>query len=346
MKANVPYSEPSLWPKSQGFPFAAFSASRYKGGNPPYPGFNREFEAGMTTLTDILKALPGATLHGTAAQEILELKRLDEADSKATSLIWCSDKNIGGFGALKAGTVICSMLAHSQSSNQRLNYIVVENPRLAFQTIAATFFQEAEPEPQIAASAHIHPSVKIGKAVSIGHNVVIDKDCVIGDHSSVGPNTVLHRRTIVADHVKVGANTTIGGVGFGYERDEAGKPLLIPHLGNVAIGAYAEIGNNTAIDRAVLGSTVIEEHVKIDNLVHVGHGAKIKRGAFLIANSMIGGSTVVGAGTWVAPSAALINGITIGEKATIGMGAVVIRAVPDHATVVGNPGKEIQKTKA
>jgi UDP-3-O-[3-hydroxymyristoyl] glucosamine N-acyltransferase len=143
--------------------------------------------------------------------------------------------------------------------------------------------------------------------------------------------------------VKVGCNCTIGGTGFGYEKDENGEFQLIPHLGNVVLEDYVEIGNNTCIDRAVLGSTILEENVKVDNLVHIAHGVKVMRNSVVIANAMVAGSVVIGENSWISPSVSILNQKKVGNNALVGLGAVVIKDVEDNDIIVGNPGKSIKK---
>ena len=132
-------------------------------------------------------------------------------------------------------------------------------------------------------------------------------------------------------------------MGFGYELNEQGVYERIKHTGNVVIGDYVEIGSNTCIDKAVLGSTYIEDHCKIDNLVHIAHGVRIGRNSVIIANSMIAGSTVIGENVWVAPSASVLNKLKIADNAFVGMGAVIIRDVEQGDVVAGNPGKVLKK---
>jgi UDP-3-O-[3-hydroxymyristoyl] glucosamine N-acyltransferase len=156
---------------------------------------------------------------------------------------------------------------------------------------------------------------------------------------------VLKYGTKIHDNAKIGANCTIGGVGFGYELDEEKKYVLLPHLGNVVLKSFVEIGNNTCIDRAVMGSTILEENVKVDNLVHIAHGVVIGKNSLIIANSMIAGSTKIGENVWVAPSVSILNKKTISDNSYIGMGAVVIKDVKENETIVGNPGKALVKSE-
>lgn len=140
-----------------------------------------------------------------------------------------------------------------------------------------------------------------------------------------------------------GKNCVIGGPGFGYEFEEDGTPFRIPHLGNVVIGENVELGSNVCIDRAVVGSTVICDNVKIDNLVHIAHNAKIGRNTLIVAGAVIGGSVEIGENCFIGMNASIKQKVKIGNRVTIGAGAVVLKDVPDGETWVGNPAKKLEK---
>ena len=146
--------------------------------------------------------------------------------------------------------------------------------------------------------------------------------------------------TIIGNNVTIGCNNTIGGIGFGYEKDEFGEYKLIKHIGNVVINDGVEIGNNTCIDRGVIGSTIIGENCKIDNLVHIAHGVNIGKNSLIIANSMIAGSVTIGENVWVAPSTSIINGISIGNNSMTGIGALIIKEIKDSELHIGSPAKK------
>ena len=112
-----------------------------------------------------------------------------------------------------------------------------------------------------------------------------------------------------------------------------------PHVGGVQIGDTVEIGANTCIDKGTLGDTVIGDGSKIDNLVHIAHNVKVGRSCAIIAHCMVGGSTVIGDYSWVAPSSCLRDQLVIGRHATIGLGSVVTKAVADGDTVYGVPAR-------
>lgn len=139
--------------------------------------------------------------------------------------------------------------------------------------------------------------------------------------------------------VKIGKNTVIGADGFGYVRQDDGTLLKMPHAGNVIIEENVEIGSNTCIDRAVVGSTIIGAGTKIDNLVHIAHGVKIGKNCLIVAGAVIGGSTEIGDNCFIGINASIKNKVKIGNNVTVGMGAVVLKDVPDGVTVVGNPAR-------
>lgn len=133
----------------------------------------------------------------------------------------------------------------------------------------------------------------------------------------------------------IGQHCAIGNDGFGYVREEDGSLLKMPHAGNVVICANVEIGSNVCIDRAVVGSTIIGEGTKIDNLVHIAHGAKIGKNCLIVAGSVIGGSCEIGDNCFIGINSSIKNKVKIGNNVTIGMGAIVLKDVPDGMTVVG-----------
>ena len=217
--------------------------------------------------------------------------------------------------------------------------IAVADPRREFARIIAEYFAPDQPV-GVALTAVISPTAKIGTGCYIGPGAVIGDAVIIGDHCTIGANAVIDFATI-GDHTTIGPNTTIGHFGFGYVREDDGTPLRIPHSGGVQIGSYVDIGANTCIDRGTLTDTIICDHVKIDNLVMIPHNVAIGEAALITGGTILCGSTRIGARAWLSPNASVLEGVTIGADSTVGMGAVVLRDVPDGVTVVGNPAKPI-----
>jgi UDP-3-O-[3-hydroxymyristoyl] glucosamine N-acyltransferase len=193
----------------------------------------------------------------------------------------------------------------------------------------------------ISATAYIGSNVTLGEDLYIGHHVVIEDDCVIGNRSRIDHNTVIRSKTVIGNDVVIGCNTSIGSDGFGYEKNEDSIQELIPHIGNVYIEDYVEIGDNVTIDKAVLGSTIIGSHSKVDNQTYIAHGVRIGKNCLLIGGSVVSGSAVISDDVWISPNATLINKVHVGEKAMIGIGAVVLKNVDSETVVAGNPARPI-----
>lgn len=292
-------------------------------------------------VKDLLTKITYNQVKGNIEIDVSKVISFDQNNTDGSSLMWVNEKNSFGISSLAAGVVICPENFNGEF-NGELTLIYSQHPRRTFNEALKILYRK-EIANQISPSALIHDSVDLKSDVDIGHHVIIEDGCVIGSNVNIGHNTVLHANTVIGNDVSIGANCTVGGVGFGYEKDEDDKYEQIVHIGNVVIHDNVEIGNNTCIDRAVLGSTVIERNVKIDNLVHIAHGVHIHENALIIANSMIAGSVSIGKNSWISPSASILNKTKIGNNTTVGMGAVVLKPTDPNEVVVGNPAKSINK---
>ena len=212
--------------------------------------------------------------------------------------------------------------------------VVVENPRLAFARVVSALFPRTMPE-GVHPTAVISGDASIGDDVSIGAHVYIGA-ARIGDGSEIHSGVCIYDGVSIGRRVRVFANAVIGADGFGFERDEAGTPIKFPQLGGVVVEDDVEIGAGTCVDRGALSDTVIQRDVKIDNMVHIAHNVIVGNGAIIAANAVVAGSTVLGPRVWVGPSACISNGLSIGADASVTLGSVVTRDVPEGARVTGN----------
>lgn len=294
----------------------------------------------MPKVKDLLEKIPHTRFAGNDQTEVNQLVPLEQSNTREDVLMWVNEKNTGLLANIHRGVIICP--DSYSPTNTTCSYIFSANPRQTFQKVLELFFSRKRVA-QISKQAAIHTSVKIGTDVFVGDFVVIEEGCSIGNAVSIDHNTVIKAGTIIHNRVTIGSNCTIGGVGFGYEKNTEGQYELIQHIGNVILKEGVDIGNNTCIDRAVLGSTILHENVKVDNLVHIAHGVTVGKNSLIIANTMIGGSTHIGENVWVAPSTSILNKKNIASDAVIGMGAVVLKDVNEGQTIIGNPGKPLTK---
>ncbi|MEZ4800863.1 MAG: UDP-3-O-(3-hydroxymyristoyl)glucosamine N-acyltransferase [Flavobacteriales bacterium] len=295
-------------------------------------------------IADILHLLGQPQLIGKSDTFVNKLVELNGENDDPHALFWCSKKNEFKLKNVATGVIIVAADCDLTNVNQECIFILVDKPRHAFKMILEAYFLPKKKEPSISPKASIDPSVVLGSDATVGHFTVIEEKCIIGDNVTIGNNTVILANTIIENGVSIGSNCTIGGVGFGYEKNEEGNFELIPHIGNVHLCENVEIGNNTCIDRAVLGSTKLERNVKVDNLVHIAHGVHIGANSLIIANSLVAGSCKIGKNVWVAPNAVIKNGVHVGDDAVIGLAAVVLKNVNKGEVIIGNPGKPLIKS--
>ncbi|MFP2770636.1 UDP-3-O-(3-hydroxymyristoyl)glucosamine N-acyltransferase [Oceanisphaera sp. KMM 10153] len=234
------------------------------------------------------------------------------------------------------GAVVITPMQPNYDKADSNGFIIAENSRLAF-IKALTFLGNEIGFSTWDAPAEIDPSAKIGQ------NVVIENGCVIGANSIIEHNVVLHVGTRIGKNSRIRSCSSIGGDGFGFERLDDGTPLRFPHLGGVLIGDAVEIGALNSIARGTLSDTIIRDHVKTDNLVHIAHNCFIDDGTLVAACAELSGGVRLGKRVWIGPNVAMMQKITVGDDALIGLGAVVTKNVPKSTVVAGNPAKKIRE---
>lgn len=217
----------------------------------------------------------------------------------------------------------------------------VDNPKLIFARLIREAFSP-KTRHGVSPRATVNSGSSLGEEVSVGPGTVIE--CAsLGPRTVVGANCMIGDGVIIGADCRIGPNTSIGVEGFGYVRDESGRAVRLEHFGGVRIGNSVEIGANVSIARGFLEDTVIEDGVKIDNLVHIAHNVHIGRDALVIASSSISGSVTIGPRAWIAPNSTILQHLTIGADAVVGLGAVVVRDIPERAQVMGLPAREMPK---
>ena len=188
----------------------------------------------------------------------------------------------------------------------------------------------------IAAGVVIGSKVKIGKGSVLEANCVIRENAVIGENCHLFPNVTIYHECILENNVILHSGVRIGADGFGYLLYE-GKQVKVPQVGNVIIRDDVEIGANSCVDRATLGSTVIGKGSKIDNLVQVGHNCIIGEQSILCAQVGLAGNTRVGDRAYLAGQVGTANQITIGDEAMVGAQSGVSGDVKAGTKVFGYP---------
>ncbi|MBU0925407.1 UDP-3-O-(3-hydroxymyristoyl)glucosamine N-acyltransferase [bacterium] len=190
-------------------------------------------------------------------------------------------------------------------------------------------------KPLIGGGTKVMPNVYIGKDSVIGSDCTIMAGAFIGDNVKIGNNTIIYpnvsvyRDCIIGNDCILHAGTVIGSDGFGFANTKDGKYIKIYQNGNVNIGNDVEIGANSTIDRAVFKSTIIEDGVRIDNLVHIGHNCKIGRGSILVAQVGIAGSTTLHSYVVMGGQSATAGHIEIAAFSTIAARGGVTKSITE-----------------
>lgn len=264
----------------------------------------------------------------------IELSFSSISNSKPNSISWTKENNINAT-QIQSSVLICEETAVF-SPLSGLPLIRTVNPRLCFTKLLSYATGKVSSNPEIAKTAVIHPLAKIASTVSVGEFTVIGKNVEIGDYTNIGNHVVIAEGVKIGNHCRIKSNSVIGENGFGYQDDEVGNPLFIPHIGSVRIGNQVDIGANCVIARGTLDDTLVGDFVKIDDLVFIAHNCSIGRFSKIIACAEISGSVTVGERSWIGPNSSIIDRISLGDKSFIGIGALVNRSTNPEMVVPGN----------
>jgi UDP-3-O-[3-hydroxymyristoyl] glucosamine N-acyltransferase len=185
---------------------------------------------------------------------------------------------------------------------------------------------------------HIGENVKIGDNVKIHPNVVIGDNCIIGDNTTVYAGVRIYTECIIGKHCTLHAGVIIGSDGFGFTPSSQNNYKKVPQIGNVVIEDHVEIGSNTTIDRATLGSTIIRKGVKLDNLIQIGHNVEIGENTVIAAQSGVAGSTKIGKNCMIGGQVGIIEHLSIADGVKIaaqsGIGSSITK---ENEIVQGSP---------
>jgi len=220
-----------------------------------------------------------------------------------------------------AGVVVCpeTMPALSGRSLVHSSW-----PKFDFVRVAREFFRRPVEQTEI------HPTAVVEESAEIGER------CRIGPHAYVGDAVT------IGDDCTIGAGASIGGAGFGFVRDESGRPLRQPHQGEVVIEDDVAVGANASIDRAAFGETVVRAGAKLSGNVHVAHHAELGPDVTVAAGCCFAGGSTVGARVEVHPNVTVATDVSVGADAEVGANSAVLDDVPPGVTVAGSPAEVLE----
>ena len=289
------------------------------------------------SLHQVVEAL-GGSLHGNAHKLVTGLASLKQAESSDISFV-SNVKYERELAECKAACVIVS--PHLAAvAEKRGDYIVTDQPYVYFALLTQFWKQQHTPK----SAGSIHPSAVVDTKAVVDKTAVIGALCVVEAGARIGANTVLKSRVTVGESCVVGENcmlhsgVVIGADGFGFAPQKSPLGLTwvkIEQLGGVKIGNDVEIGANTCIDRGALHDTVIEDGVKLDNLIQIGHNVRIGQHTVIAAASAVAGSTEIGAYCMIGGCVSIAGHLTIAPQTEISGASVVTHSIHKAGTYTG-----------
>ena len=293
------------------------------------------------------------TVVGDRNIDIFNISKIEEG-SKGSLTFLANPKYTEFIYTTKASAAIVSS-DFEPTERIELTLIKVKDPYSSFTTILELFDKDLSKRKGISQLTDVDKSSKIsdssfiGSFSTVGENSIIGEKCIIenqvfiGNNVKIGNGCLIYPGVKILDDTIIGRNciihssTTIGSDGFGFAPNEDGSYKKIPQTGNVVIGDNVEIGSNSTIDRATLGSTIISNGVKLDNQIQVAHNVEIGENTAIAAQSGVAGSTKIGKNCMIGGQVGIIGHIKIGDNVKIQAQAGVTSNIESNSRVTGTP---------
>jgi UDP-3-O-[3-hydroxymyristoyl] glucosamine N-acyltransferase len=311
----------------------------------------------MNLTISRIAELTSAIITGEPASTISRLAKIEEA--LPGDLTFLSSASYQKYFTATKATAVFVKTGFAKTRTDII-YLEVADPNKAFLTVLVTFFSPQFTIAGVAKTASIAPDVQIGEGTTIGEHVVIEEGCTIGAHcriyhntvimknSTLGdnclvfPNVTIREETVIGNRVILHAGVVLGADGFGYAPNEKGEYFKIPQIGNVVLEDDVEIGANTTIDRAALGSTIVKKGTKIDNLVQIAHNVSVGSHTVISSQTGIAGSSKIGNHCVIAGQVGITGHIEIGDKVMLGAQSGISKSITEPGGYFGYPAKELK----
>ncbi|MEZ4800560.1 MAG: UDP-3-O-(3-hydroxymyristoyl)glucosamine N-acyltransferase [Flavobacteriales bacterium] len=306
----------------------------------------------------------GGTVEGNGDVEVNNLSKIEEG-TPGTLTFLANPKYEAFIYETKASIAIVSNSFKAEKEIPgTLTLIRVEEAYTAFAKLLEAYNNLKKPKAGIDVQSSVAASAKVGNNVYIGPFCVVSEGAVIGDNSVlyagsyvgenvlIGEGALLHAGVKIYADCKIGNHCTfhagviIGGDGFGFAPNSENNYAKVPQIGNVIIEDHVEVGANTTIDRATLGSTIIRKGAKIDNLIQIAHNVEIGENTVIAAQTGIAGSTKIGKNCMIGGQVGIVGHISIAEGTKIAAQSGVGADIKEPNTIIqGSPAFSIMDYK-
>jgi UDP-3-O-[3-hydroxymyristoyl] glucosamine N-acyltransferase len=290
----------------------------------------------MSLTIQNLAVLCSATVCGNEAEKVID-SAADIMSAQAHQVTVLSDlKYAKHLKDSQAAACFISENFLASDAPVHLALLRCADPEISFLTALKFLYPEQEIERFISPQSVVHQSVILGTNVHIAAFSTVGKNSEIGDESevfsgvhigvnvSIGQNCRIYPQVVIYDNTQIGNNVIIhsgaiiGGDGFGFVKSTEGSYKKVSQIGNVIIEDDVEIGSNTTIDRATMGSTIIRKGVKLDNLIQIAHNVEIGANTVIAAQTGISGSTKIGENCIIGGQVGIVGHISIANGSNIG----------------------------
>ena len=304
----------------------------------------------VAELADFL----GGTIKGPETETVFGVSKIDQSIPHSLTFLANLKYEEHIYNTSASAVLVKNDFEPSKPLHKTL--IAVDDPYMAFCAVLNRYFNPGVSKLGTHKTAVVSESAKhgegcyigantfIGEGVTIGNNVKIFPNCYIGDGATIGNDCLIYANVSIYHECKVGnatiihSGTVIGCDGFGHAPQKDGSYVKIPQIGNVVIGNDVEIGANCSIDRATMGSTIIDDGVRLDNLIQVAHNVEIGKHTVIAAQTGISGSTTLGPNCIVGGQVGFAGHISIAKGTQIGAQSGLGKSVTEeHTRLFGTP---------
>ena len=317
-----------------------------------------EFSAGQ------IAGILGGEVAGNEGAMVSKLSKIEEG--APSSLTFLANPKYASFIYETKATIaiVGKDFVPEQDLPQTLTLIKVDDPYASFAKLLDFYNTYRHQKSGIMPSAYVADSASVGEDVYLGHHTVVENNAkvgkgsklypgvYIGDDVIIGDECVLHpgvkvlAGSIIGNHCTIHAGVIIGGDGFGFAPNSENEYNKIAQIGNVILEDHVEIGANTTIDRATLGSTIIRKGAKIDNLIQIAHNVEIGENTVIAAQTGIAGSTKIGKNCMIGGQVGIVGHLKIADGVKIAAQSGVSSSIIKEDTIIqGSPAFDIKQFK-
>ena len=317
----------------------------------------------MKFTAEQIASMLGGKVEGDPSAEVNALAKIEEGFSGALSFLSNPKYEEYLYKTKSTACIVNNTFTPAAALPETLTLIKVEDAYSCFGKLLEMYNSMTKEAPRVENPSYIDETAKVGTDLFLGAFSYIARDAVIGNNVAIHPNVsigtnvrvgdgtiiypgaTVYRDCIIGKNCVIHAGAVIGADGFGFSPDENGAFQQIPQIGNVVLEDNVDIGANTTVDRATMGSTIIRKGAKIDNLVQIGHNTEIGSNTAMAAQVGVAGSCKIGDNVMVGGQVGFAGHLKVGNKVMIAAQSGVVGSVKEGSVLMGTPAFDSKEYK-